>query len=211
MIEKFVFNHFQENTYILYDQTKECVVIDPGCNEKEEKERLFSFISNRTLHLQKVLLTHAHIDHFCGVVDICSKYDVPLIMHKDGARLLGTAAVQSKTMNFQSVDVTDIEIQYAEYNSQIIFGDNYILKTLNVSGHCGGSIAYYSRSDESVFVGDAIFYQSIGRTDLFGGDLDELVTNIKNNIMTLPSNTRILPGHGPTTYIDFEKSNNPYI
>lgn len=211
MIKQFVFNHFAENTYIVYDNTKQCVIIDAGCNEKEEKQELYSYIEDNNLIVKKLLLTHPHIDHFCGMGELSLRYNIPITMHKDGKKIFEIFTLQAQSMNFNPVDMTNVEIEYIDYGDKIVFGDNHVLETLNASGHCPGSIAYYSKQEESVFVGDAVFCQSIGRTDLFGGDLDELLHNINNNIMTLPLDTHILCGHGSATDVDFEKSNNPYL
>ncbi|MBO6118810.1 MAG: MBL fold metallo-hydrolase [Bacteroidales bacterium] len=211
MIKQFVFNHFQVNTFVLYDKTGQCVIIDAGCNEQTEKQELFSFIESNNLSVKKLLLTHAHLDHFCGMADLARKYNIPITMHENGKKIFHIFTLQAQGMNFQPVDMTDVAFEYINYGKEISFGDNYTLKTLNASGHCPGSIAYYSPSDNAVFVGDAVFRQTIGRTDLFGGDLDELVDNINNNIMTLPLDTVILCGHGPQTDVEYERSNNPYI
>ena len=211
MIKQFIFNHFQENTYILYDKSKQCVIIDAGCDTKEEKEELFSFIDNNNLQLQKILLTHAHIDHFCGAADTARRYNSPVCLNAEGKKIFDIFTLQAKGMDFQTVDMTGVNFEYINYGDKIIFGDNYVLQTINASGHCPGSIAYYSVQDNAVFAGDAVFRLSIGRTDLFGGDSDELMRNINNNIMTLPLDTQILCGHGPATDVYFEKSNNPYL
>ncbi len=211
MIKQFVFNHFQENTYLLYDDSKQCVIIDAGCNEKEEKEEMYKFIDDNKLIVTKLLLTHAHIDHFCGMTDLARRYNVPITMHAEGKKIFDIFLLQAEGMNFEKQDVSGVEFEFVNYNDWIVFGNDYKLKTINASGHCPGSIAYYSPKDAAVFVGDAVFNMSIGRTDLFGGDLDELLLNINNNIMTLPLDTQIMCGHGPCSDVDYEKSNNPYI
>ena len=114
-------------------------------------------------------------------------------------------------MNFHPVNMENVNIEYIDYNCQIAIADGYTLQTINASGHCPGSIAYYSQQDNAVFTGDAVFRLSIGRTDLFGGNLDELLLNINNNIMTLPLDTVIMCGHGEPSDVEFERSNNPYI
>ena len=211
MIKQFVFNHFGENTYILFDKTKQCVIIDAGCNEKEEIQELISYIENEKLLPQKLLLTHAHIDHFCGMPELSRYFKIPIVMHEEGKKIFDIFALQTASMNFQPIDMANVNFEYINYREKILFGDNYLLETINASGHCPGSIAYYAPKDASVFVGDAVFYQSIGRTDLYGGDLDELVSNINNNIMSLPLDTQIFSGHGPMTDVDYEKTNNPYL
>ncbi|MBR1626408.1 MAG: MBL fold metallo-hydrolase [Bacteroidales bacterium] len=211
MIKQFVFNHFQVNTYILQDETDKCVIIDAGCDTEEEREQIISYIRNNNLTPEKLLLTHAHIDHFCGMVDLAKYYDIPISMHPDGRKVFDIFTLQAQGMNFHKLDTANVRFEYIDYGKNVQFGKGYNLKTINVSGHCPGSIAYYSLQDSAVFVGDAVFYQSIGRTDLYGGNFDELVLNINNNIMTLPLDTVILSGHGPATDVDFEKTNNPYI
>ena len=145
------------------------------------------------------------------MVDLAKYYDIPISMHPDGRKVFDIFTLQAQGMNFHKLDTANVRFEYIDYGKNVQFGKGYNLKTINVSGHCPGSIAYYSLQDSAVFVGDAVFYQSIGRTDLYGGNFDELVLNINNNIMTLPLDTVILSGHGPATDVDFEKTNNPYI
>lgn len=211
MIKEFTFNHFQVNTYVVYDKTKECVLVDVGCINSEEEGQLDKFIQDNNLIVKHLLLTHAHIDHCFGMKKYAKQYNLPITMNEGGKTMMDISLGQADMMGFGQIEFKDVEKKYIEYGDEIVFGDNYVLKTFDVSGHCEGSVAYYSEKEKFVIVGDAIFKQSIGRTDFFGGDLDKLLINIRKNILTLPYDTEILCGHGENTTIDAEMNNNPFI
>lgn len=211
MIKEFTFNHFQVNTYVVYDKTKECVLVDVGCINREEEGQLDKFIQDNNLIVKHLLLTHAHIDHCFGMKKYAKQYNLPITMNEGGKTMMDISLGQADMMGFGQIEFKDVEKKYIEYGDEIVFGDNYVLKTFDVSGHCEGSVAYYSEKEKFVIVGDAIFKQSIGRTDFFGGDLDKLLINIRKNILTLPYDTEILCGHGENTTIDAEMNNNPFI
>ncbi|MCF0210999.1 MAG: MBL fold metallo-hydrolase [Bacteroidales bacterium] len=211
MIKYFTFNHFAENTYLLIDKdTKECAIIDPGARVEAEKQQLYTYVQDNKLMVKHILLTHPHIDHFCGAEDICKHYNLPLTMHKDGEKLLDIYSQRGCDMGFEAVDTKAMQKNFVEYDTEIILGNTKI-KTLDSCGHAPGSISFYVENEKAVFVGDAVFYGSIGRTDLFGGDLDLLLSNIRKNILSLPPDTTIYSGHGPATEVDYEGANNPYI
>ncbi|MBQ9254958.1 MAG: MBL fold metallo-hydrolase [Bacteroidales bacterium] len=211
MIKYFTFNHFAENTFILIDdKTKECAIIDPGAKVDLEKEELYTYIQNNNLSVKYILLTHPHIDHFCGAESVCKHYNLPLSMHKEGEKLLEVFAQRGSEMGFEDTDLSEVEKNFLEYNTTISLGE-YTIKILDSSGHAPGSISYYVEKENAVFVGDAVFFCSIGRTDLYGGDLDLLLHNIRKNILSLPEDTQIFSGHGPLTDVAYEAANNPYI
>jgi hydroxyacylglutathione hydrolase len=211
MIKEFTFNHFGENTYVVYAQDKSCVLIDVGCINKQEEEELYGFIEQNKLIVKHLLLTHAHIDHFFGMKNASKRYNLPITMSEEGMNMMNISVGQADIMGFEQIELSDVEKTYINYGDKIEITKDYVLNTFDVSGHCKGSIAYYSEKDNAVFVGDAVFKQSIGRTDFPSGDLDELLINIRKNILTLPYSTNILCGHGPNTTVDFEMNNNPYL
>lgn len=211
MIKQFTFNHFEENTYIVYNEQKDAALVDVGCAAKAEEDALYAYIKSENLNIKYLLLTHAHIDHFCGMSDASKYFNLPITMHKDGTKLFDIFTVQAPNMGFEAVDMSQVKFNYVQYDSEIKLSEDYVFKILDASGHCPGSIAYYDVKDKAVFCGDAIFHMSIGRTDLYGGDLDVLLANIKKNILTLPEDTLLMCGHGQTSDIAYEKNNNPYV
>lgn len=210
MIKTFVFNHFAENTYVVFNKEKDCVIIDAGNKSEAETFELEEFIKYNNLSVKGILLTHPHLDHFAGVESLCKKYSAPLYLHKAGEKIMEGMVLSADAMGFASTNVNELKKQYLEYNSTIEFG-GLSFKILDVSGHAPGSIAYYYKEENAVFVGDALFFESIGRTDLIGGDLDLLISNIRKNLFSLPPDTIVYCGHGPQTDIDYESANNPYI
>lgn len=210
MIKNFVFNHFAENTYLVFNEGKDCVIIDPGNKVEAETLELENFVKNNDLKVQAILLTHPHLDHFCGIKELAEDYNVPVYMNKDGEKVFDNYTISADVLGFPDKDFSTVEKRFLEYDTEVKFGElNF--KILDVSGHAPGSIAYYLKEEEAVFVGDAVFFESIGRTDLYGGDLDLLISNIRKNLFSLPMDTIIYCGHGPKTDIDYEAANNPYI
>ncbi|MBR1769504.1 MAG: MBL fold metallo-hydrolase [Bacteroidales bacterium] len=210
MIKTFVFNHFAENTFVVYNKQGDCVIIDPGNKSETETYELTEFIASKGLSVKGILLTHPHLDHFTGAKILCETYSLTLSMHKEGERILTSFAFSADAMGFPFNDMDKVKKNFLEYNTEVSFG-SVKFRVLDVSGHAPGSIAYYCQEENGVFVGDAVFFESIGRTDLIGGDLDLLINNIRKNIFTLPLDTDIYSGHGPKTDVDYEAANNPYI
>ena len=207
-IKKFEFNPFQENTYVLYDETRECVIIDPGCFEKREQESLSKFIADNNLVVKLLVNTHCHIDHVLGNAFIKNKYKVSLVMHKNEVPVL--KAVKSYAPNYGFPQYQDSEAdEFVDDTKTIDFG-NQSLQLFFVPGHSPGHIALYDKKTKSLIGGDVLFQNSIGRTDLPGGDFDRLIESIHQNFFTLPDDVTVYCGHGPTTTIGFEKRNNPF-
>ena len=201
-IKQFVFNHFDENTYIVWDESKECAIIDPGMNSDVENDKLSRFIADNQLVPKKVLLTHAHIDHVAGLRYVCETYKLPVTMHADGQAFLGQAEVYGSAMGFGTKDMNDLDTEYINDNATINFG-NSVLKA--------GSMAFVADSPKVVFTGDVLFRQSIGRTDLPTGDYDVLMKMLNTKVLVLDNECEVLPGHGPNTTIGDEKNFNPFL
>jgi glyoxylase-like metal-dependent hydrolase (beta-lactamase superfamily II) len=202
----FVFSPFQENTYVLYNSQNKAIVIDPGMQNAAE-ERLFSdFLLEKGLTLEKVLLTHAHIDHIFGLNYVVEKYNVPVVMHKDSIAVLNSVPDYASVYGFDFV-VGDYDIEVIDENDKTAFD----LNVLHIPGHVPGHLVFYHPEQAEAWVGDVLFYQSIGRTDLPGGDHQLLISGIKDKLFKLPENVRIYSGHGPTTNLGFEKENNPFL
>ena len=209
-LRTFVFNPVEENTYLLYDDTKECVIIDPGCYSPAEQAQLKEFIQEKGLTVKHILNTHLHFDHCFGINFVSNTYGVGLQAHKDDEEFLHRLPEQAARFGFHVNEENPVISQYINEGDIISFGEQS-LKAIHVPGHSPGSIVFYSEEYGCLFVGDVLFQQSIGRTDLPGGDYDTLINGIKAKLYTLPDETRVFPGHGPDTTIGFEKRNNFYV
>ncbi len=211
-IEKIAFNHFEVNTYVVWDETHECVLVDVACGSKREEDSLDSFLEKRQLKPVKILLTHAHIDHIAGLAFASNKYQLPVSMHKDGVPFLRQAEATGSLMGFTVSDeaLNALPKEFIEKDSSIYFG-NSVLKVLETPGHAAGSLCFFSEEGKFVITGDVLFKQSIGRTDLPTGDYDSLMKSIKENLLTLPDDTQAFPGHGPASSIGDEKYQNPFL
>jgi glyoxylase-like metal-dependent hydrolase (beta-lactamase superfamily II) len=210
-VKQFTFNFLEENTYLLYDETKEAVLIDCGCITPDEENTLSGFIDKNSLTLKKLLSTHYHFDHVIGNACIFHKYGIRPEIHR------GEKNAHTPTLNMQaskfgiSMSFEEIEpLRNIEDNEEIHFGHS-VLKALLVPGHSPASLAFYSEADKLIFAGDVLFSGSIGRTDLWGGDYDTLIKSIKTRLLTLPDETVVYSGHGPSTTIGTEKTDNPYL
>ena len=208
-VHYFTFNGFQENTYILSDDTKECVIIDPGCYSNEEQQVLATYITENELTPVKLLNTHCHIDHVLGNNFVASKYNVGLEMHQKDLPTLHATPEYGQTFGF-NIDKSPEPTTLLNDGDVVKFG-NSELHVLFTPGHAPGHIVFVSHNDKFVINGDVLFRSSIGRTDLPGGDYDTLITSIKTKLMTLPEDFEVFSGHGPSTTIGFEKSNNPFL
>lgn len=210
MIKQFQFNHIQVNTYVIYDSTQQCVVVDPGMESDSEKEELTDFIEKNGLTPKHILLTHSHIDHIAGVEGLCSRYNLPVTLHPDATGILHQAGIYASVMGFSTGDMKNLPTQNIDDGQIIKFGETEI-EALAVPGHAAGSMAYCLHEERAVFTGDAIFCQSIGRTDLPTGNYDQLIESLKTKILTLPDDYLLLPGHGPETTVGDEKKSNPFL
>lgn len=208
-IKTFVFNPFQENTFLLYDETNECVVIDAGCNEELEFEAIDKFIEENNLILRSIVNTHCHIDHIMGNAYLVNKYKVPSVAHKDDMPLLERSNDMALAFGFK-VEEPPVPNRFVNQGEKITFG-NTELEVKHVPGHSPGSIALYCEKESFVIVGDVLFSGSIGRTDLPGGDYDTLIASINDKLFTLPADTKVYPGHGEKTTVAHEKSTNPFF
>jgi glyoxylase-like metal-dependent hydrolase (beta-lactamase superfamily II) len=209
-VDVLVFNPFQENTYVIYDETNECVVVDPGCLEIREEERLKKHITDKGLKPILVLNTHLHPDHVFGNRFVCETWDVPSKAHADDTFFIDI--VQSYAMQFGIKVNENPPAITSSINDgdQITFGKSS-LTVIHVPGHSPGGVAFYNQSHGIIITGDALFKGSIGRTDLVQGDYDALISGIREKLLTLPDETVVFPGHGPSSTIGAEKSENPFL
>lgn len=208
-IQKFTFNLFDENTYVLSDETGECTIIDPGMNNSAEEKELVDYIKSAGLKPVSIILTHAHIDHILGCKFATGQYQIQMSAHKDCNKFLSQAKVQASTFGILFNGAPNID-NFLNEGDIARFG-NSELKVLYTPGHADGSLCYYSEKDKFVISGDVLFNQSIGRTDLPTGDYDLLKYSIWEKLFTLPEETVVYAGHGPETTIGSEKINNPFV
>ncbi len=207
-VARFVFNDFQENTFVLYDETGECVIIDPGCNNAAEQKELSNYIETNNLQPKSLLNTHGHIDHVLGNRFIADEYKLKLGIHEKEIPVI--ESVKEYALSYEMhVDSPMPEIIFKD--GDIVRFGNSSLEVLYTPGHSPGGISFYSAEDKFVIAGDVLFLQSIGRTDLPGGDMDTLMKSIKEKLFTLGDDVKVYTGHGPETTIGFERQNNPFL
>jgi glyoxylase-like metal-dependent hydrolase (beta-lactamase superfamily II) len=208
-IDRFVFNTFQVNTYILRDETKECAIIDAGCYAKAEQDRITGFIKDNGLKPVRLLNTHCHIDHIAGVAFISREYGLKPEAHPDGLSFIHHSQKTSFAYGFDKFETIDPELPLKE-GDIIRFGHAELL-VVETPGHAAGSVCFISHSDKFVITGDVLFSQSIGRTDFPTGDYDLLIKSIREKLLILPPDYKVYPGHGPETTIGFEAYSNPFL
>lgn len=208
-VQKFIVNPLRENSYLLYDETGECIVVDAGFFYEEEFEEVTGFIEANQLKPVKLINTHCHFDHLMGVEFMRKKYGLRFACHPDDSFLIERAAQQAAMFGFEMtfVGAADDSINEGDI---ITFGKSFI-SAIRVPGHSPGHVVFYSEADKFLLAGDVLFYGSIGRTDLPGGSYNELIDNITRKLLVLPSDTKVYSGHGPETTIGFEKVNNPFL
>jgi hydroxyacylglutathione hydrolase len=208
-VKVLTFNAIQENTYVLYNEFNECIIIDPGCYSDEEKAELKSFIDANNLLPKMLINTHYHLDHVFGNKYIAESYSLTLHIHKDEEAVLEMAPASGLMFNFPFDNYQGGFIYLKEDDIISLREDS--LKVVEAPGHSPGSICFYCEKQKFLIGGDVLFYQSIGRTDLPGGSHEDLITNIKTKLFILPDDVKVYPGHGPATTIGEEKKHNPYL
>ena len=209
-IKSFTFNTFQENTFVVYDKSKECIIIDPGCYSKKEEEELSEFIIEKELTPVKLINTHCHIDHILGNQFVTEKWDLELYMHKKDIPLLENAGAIGKMYGFEEFKGSPFPKYFLNEGDILTFG-NSEFKILFTPGHAPGHICLYSKVNNFLIAGDVLFQGSVGRTDLPGGDHNSLINSIITQLFPLPNETQVFCGHGPATNLGYEKEHNPFL
>lgn len=209
-VESLVFNAFQENTYLVYDNSGEALIIDPGCHNSSEQKWLSQKIKTLGLKPVRLVNTHCHIDHVLGNRYVADKYGLPLEIPLREVPVLNTVAQIAQMYGMAYNDPSPEPSGYLEEGIPIVFG-NSSLEVYDTPGHSPGSVSIFHRPSKTLIAGDVLFKDSIGRTDLPGGDFDSLIRSIKEKLFTLPDETIVYPGHGPTTTIGYEKIHNPFL
>ncbi len=208
-LRSFTFNPFMENTYVLYDETKEAVIFDPGCYEKREQQTLQAFIAAEGLTVKYLINTHCHIDHVLGNAFVKRTFKVPLLMHQKEVPVLKSVVTYASNYGFPAYEESEAD-QFIDENDQIQFG-NSTLDIRFVPGHAPGHLIFIHEGTKTCIAGDTLFQGSIGRTDLPGGDHQTLLASIKSEMFSLPDDMIVYPGHGSETSIGTEKEYNPFV
>lgn len=207
-VHSFTFNPFQENTIVLSDDLGNCFVVDPGCSDEPEQDKLVNFIRAQQLKVRLLLNTHCHIDHVLGNSFVKDTFQTRLLIHRKDEPVLKAVKVYAPNYGFVKYHEA-LPDGYLEEGEQLELGSE-IFKIIYVPGHSPGHVAFYNEKNKILIGGDVLFYNSIGRTDLPGGNYDQLISSIHDKLFTLPDDVIVYPGHGPSTIIGFEKKTNPF-
>ena len=208
-LHHFIFNAFQENTYLIWDDSKDCLIIDPGCYDETEREDLRKFIEGNELKPVLLVNTHCHLDHVLGNKWVKDVFQIPFTAHHEDVFLLKGMVSTARMYGFP-VELSPEPDQFLNEGDEIKFG-NSLLKVIHTPGHSPGSVSLYSEEGKFLIGGDVLFQGSIGRTDLPGGDYETLMQTITTKLLSLPEETKVFSGHGPMTNIGEEKRTNPFV
>jgi len=211
-VKFFTFSPFSENSYIIYDDSKECIIVDPGCYTDEERQRLSKFISDNDLTPVRLINTHCHIDHVFGNRYVAETYKLPLEIHEGEIPVLESVPMVAKMYGIPNVQLSPDPDpnKFIKEGDTISFG-NTKLSVLFTPGHSPASVSFDCKEDSFLIAGDVLFQGSIGRTDLPGGNFDTLLQSIINKFLPLPDDVIVYSGHGNPTSIGVERNSNPFI
>lgn len=209
-IKQFVFNPWQENTYVLYDETGECLIIDAGCFVESEEQTLLSFIHENGLTVKHILNTHLHIDHILGNSFLFKAFNLQPEAHENDEFLIDQTMAYAAQLGLSLQKEPPYPGNYID-EGQFIECGNFKLEIFHVPGHTPGHLIFYIKDLNILFTGDVLFRDSIGRTDLIYGNYEVLLKGIQQKIMVLPDETKVFSGHGESTTVGYERRNNPFI
>ena len=208
-IKTFVFNPFFENTYLLISEENNCIIIDPGCYEDYEINELVDYVRLEDLQVVSIINTHCHIDHVLGNDALKKQYGVPLLIPINEKEIFDAVVDYAPQWGIASYEPAKVDSYLSQTDTITL--DEIKIEILEVPGHSPGHLVFYLKTDKVLIGGDVLFRESIGRTDLPGGNHQVLLTNIQEKIYALPEDVTVYPGHGPTTNIGFEKMHNPFV
>lgn len=208
-LKKFEFNPFQVNSYVIYNENLDCIIVDPSNGEESEDKVLFEFIDKKDLQVRFIINTHGHVDHLLGLKVVKEKYRIPFMMHPDDIFLLEGAVDYGAVfgLSVKKPPAVDKELSHGE---TVELGKEKI-EFIHVPGHSPGSLVLYVPSSNFIISGDVLFNGSIGRSDLPKGNYVQLIEGIKSKLMVLDPDCQVYPGHGPATSIRKEKESNPFL
>ncbi|MFI3331388.1 MAG: MBL fold metallo-hydrolase [Rikenellaceae bacterium] len=208
-IAVFSFNPFGENTYVLMDDTKECIVVDAGNYSAKEDNALINYIRDNELKPVMALNTHGHVDHILGVSFVKQEFNVPFAMHSDDMSILNSSKEHGAMYGFDVKQIPSVEIDLKD-KTEVSFGET-VLKIIHTPGHTPGGVCIFVEQQNILITGDTLFKESIGRTDLPGGDYYAIMDSIINKIIPLGDEVKFYPGHGPASSLGHETLNNPFV
>jgi hydroxyacylglutathione hydrolase len=208
-VKKFTFNPVSVNAYLLWDETKEAVLIDPACIYQIEQKELSRFVETEALTIVRLLNTHGHFDHLMGNIFAETIWNLKCGIHSGDAILVSQAKRQAMLYGFKMTEL-DYPVEFLAEGELISFGQS-VLKVIHVPGHSPGSVAFYGEHAKILVVGDILFEGSIGRTDLPGGNHRQLISGIKEKLLVLDDDIKVYSGHGEDTTIGWEKRMNPFL
>lgn len=208
-VHSFTFNPLEENTYVLFDETKKAAIVDPGCYEKAEQNELSRFITEQGLTVTHLINTHCHIDHVLGNEFVKRTFRAPFYIHPLEEPVLRAATAYAAMYGFPAYQPAQPD-QWLAPGTDIIIGQTP-MSVLFLPGHSPGHIGLYQKEQKLLISGDVLFYRSVGRTDLPGGDWETLAHSIRQRLFLLPDEVVVYPGHGPTTTVGDEKHYNPFV
>lgn len=208
-IQSFVFNFASENTYVLYNENKNAWLIDPGNMSEQETRIIGDFIRDKGLKIEKILLTHAHIDHILGLQWASDTFKVPVYMHQEDKEVLDMFQISGMRFGM-NVDHIQADLRYINEGDELDL-DGEKFRIYHVPGHSPGSVVYHHEGQKFMISGDVLFEGSIGRTDLFKGNYEQLIDGIRTKLFILDPETKVFSGHGNPTSIGFEKEYNPFL
>jgi len=208
-IQQFTFNPYQENTYVLFDETNDCVIIDPGMYDSGEQNEFVKWIKEKGLNPVLLLNTHCHLDHVFGNKFVFDNWSLKPQFHRGELPVLQSIPGYAPQMGLRYELSPEPEI-YLKETGTVTFGQS-TLELIFAPGHSPAHLCFYAREDDFLIGGDVLFHNSIGRTDLPGGNHEQLLNNIREKLFVLPDSVKVYPGHGPFTIIGYEKQNNPFL
>jgi glyoxylase-like metal-dependent hydrolase (beta-lactamase superfamily II) len=208
-VQHFEFSPIIENTYVLFNESGDCLIIDPGCYDEREEQVLKAYITNQHLHPKYLLNTHCHLDHVFGNRFVYETWKLELYLHHNEKIVLDYAPEAGKRWNLPFTNY-DGPLHYLQGGDTISLGNDQ-LSVIEAPGHSPGHVCFYSKEQKFLIGGDVLFRGSIGRTDLPGGNHAMLLDSIRTQLFTLPDEVRVYPGHGISTTIGYEKRSNPFF
>ncbi|MFI5150327.1 MAG: MBL fold metallo-hydrolase [Bacteroidia bacterium] len=208
-VKTFCFSPFQENTYVIQEESKACVIIDPGCYDEAERKKLSDYIQAQELHPEHLLNTHGHVDHVFGNKYVCDTYNLRPEIHQKDLVVLDSLLQVARLYNLRAEASPQPGVFLSE-GDRISLG-NSVFDIVFTPGHSPGSICFICHAQQFVIGGDVLFRESIGRTDLPGGDHATLLQSIREKLFVLPDAYTVYPGHGSPTTIGYEKKHNPFL